>query len=441
MVSFVTPWLFGAAVVVSVVVVGLHLLSVRTPPPMMLPTARFVPDGDARAVARQPRLNDILLLLLRMGAVLAIGAALAGIRWQRTTASELRLVVADERLAADRVWRDSVTRALTAAGRLVDVSGARGATREAGAAMVVALRRAGELTTRYPTISRVDLTVVLPAASASLSGYEAWRAEWPGRVRVLSRGASPRSSRDTGASYVEVRGAGRNDVVASVFTGPVATGATTAVTSTARRVVVERGDALDAVTRGSDVRVHWPVGGIPAGWRVRSPVDTVGAIVANGAALVGPFVRTARPPDGLDAPIDSGTVGAALQVLAWWSDGEPAALERATANGGCVREVAVVLPRSGDLLSSSPARGLLDALASACGSTMRSSRTLATRAGGRTARGRDETSDALAPARAFRVERDAPSLSDPWWLAPLLLALAMGALVAEWWFRRREADA
>jgi hypothetical protein len=332
MLSFVSPWLFGVAVAASLVVAGLHLLSVRTPPPLMLPTARFVPDGEARAVARQPRLNDVLLLVLRVCALLAAGAALAGVRWQRSTASELRLVVADDALRADTAWRDSLTRALTAEEALLDVQFSVGVSRDAGAALVTALRRAGELTAQYRSVSRVDLTVVLPPRVSSRAGFDAWRAQWPGRVRVVQHGVSAVAQVDTTAADVQVVGGERDDIVPAALARSLP-GAT-------RVVRFERGasagDAAVADPRAASTTVvTWPTRGVPQGWDARGTPDTVGALVANGEVLVGPFVRTAALGAALQARVDSGPAAASpARVIAWWSDGEAAAVEQAAGGGG-----------------------------------------------------------------------------------------------------------
>ena len=99
------PWLFGGALAAALAITALHFLSVRQPRVLLLPTARFVPERDARAVARQAKPSDLLLLLLRVIALLAAGAALAGAnaRRGRTDSSqrqELSAAGADDAAAA-----------------------------------------------------------------------------------------------------------------------------------------------------------------------------------------------------------------------------------------------------------------------------------------------------------------------------------------------------
>lgn len=75
--SFQAIGFLWAAVTAASVVVVLHLLARRRPHPMMLPTARFVPEAAVRAPAFHRRPSDLLLLALRVAALLLLGAALA----------------------------------------------------------------------------------------------------------------------------------------------------------------------------------------------------------------------------------------------------------------------------------------------------------------------------------------------------------------------------
>jgi hypothetical protein len=348
------------------------------------------------------------------------------VQWQRSTASELRLVVADDALRADTAWRDSLTRALTAEEALLDVQFSVGVSRDAGAALVTALRRAGELTAQYRSVSRVDLTVVLPPRVSSRAGFDAWRAQWPGRVRVLQHGVSAVAQVDTTAADVQVVGGERDDIVPAALARSLP-GAT-------RVVRFERGGAERRGASASSIVVEWPLSGVPAEWTARPTADTVGAIVANGEVLVGPFVRTAALGAALQARVDSGPAAASpARVIAWWSDGEAAAVEQARAGAdGCARSVAVVLPVAGDLLLSNEASGLRAALVAPCDASSVPSSSLESRR---------PRGDSLAPASAFRGAGPAQVTSDPWWLTPVLLTFAMAVLFGEWWWRKREASA
>ncbi|MFN9424792.1 hypothetical protein [Gemmatimonas sp.] len=465
MLTVAFPWIFGAAVAASCGITLLHFLSVRTPPVLALPTARFVTTGNARAVARQPRLNDVLLLLLRVLALLCAGAAMSGVRWQRPSASLLRLVVADDAQWGNRPWRDSVARALARADAVVEVHGARGVADDPGAALVAATQHAARAAARHPSLTAVELTLLLPSTAATTQGYAAWRAYWPGAVRVLLTTAPPRVARDSasgvsavGRGAVRVQGGARDDAVAAAV-GPWS------LAGALQEVVIERAPAADR-TAGADNAaapagpfVHWPADGMPQGWIPRAPTDSVGALAAAGGVLVGPFVRVAAPGPHLAARIDSGGRAALpVQVVAWWSDGQPAAVEERGAAGqraACHRTVAVAVPRGSDLLLSPGARELMNALIAPCGGVRVSSapaiaqdlvRPVAAPSGSAgsavSAVAAVSAGDnrRLAPAAAFRD----PQLpwqrgSDPWWLAPALLALALLALAAEWLLRDREA--
>ncbi len=72
----------------------------------------------------------------------------------------------------------------------------------------------------------------------------------------------------------------------------------------------------------------------------------------RGALVVSTFVRTVTPAAG--------------RVIARWIDGAPAATERVL-GAGCVRDVAIPLPRAGDLALRESTRRLVAALAEPCG--------------------------------------------------------------------------
>jgi hypothetical protein len=421
--SFATPWVLGAAALAAALVGALHLLSVRRPPPLLLPTARFVPGGEARSVARQPRPSDLRLLALRVAALLCAGVALAGVRWTPTQDATVRLVVAEPQ------WQRDSSRWLAPDGAdRVDVVWQDHLLDDPGVALVAATQAAAARARREPGIERFDLTVVLPPSVRSLQGWEAWRAQWPGRVRVQFSDTLRVAREGWPAPAVLVHAGGRrDDVVAAAFAD---TPAVTSLPAGAHLVRILRTDGVDsAAVAPSSVRsvvLQWPRSGRPAGWEARTPPDTVGAVVAMGQALVGPWERTARLPNALR----SDTLG---RAVAWWSDGEVAAIERASDNG-CVRDVAIAVPEGSDLLRSAPAAGLLRALTAPCGGARLSTARLA-------ADSARPGNTALAPASAFRDGARPSAGTEPWWLAPLLLGAAAAALVAEWTLRRHEAAA
>jgi hypothetical protein len=411
MFTIATPWVLLAAGVAAMAIGALHLLSVRQPPTLLLPTARFVAGGDARAVARRPRPNDVLLLLLRWLALLAAGLALAGARCAPARDAELHLVAADERRMADTarllqtVRRESAARVLT-----VPV---RGLTDDPGAALVVAQRVAAQAVREDTRIGRVALTVIVPPRVRSIAAWQAWRGRWPGAVNVHMEPDTARV--ETATVRMTGIAAADDDVVAAAFAGTVSASAAAHVVTIDRGVTSE--SALPVLPAG-EVYVRWPRDGALPGWPARTPVDSAQAIAAGELVLVAPLVRRAT------APRDT-----AARAIAWYGDGAVAATERAH-GAGCVRDVAIDVPSGSDLLLSSAAAGLRSAITSPCGGITVASSAIAEPATGQGAPA--DVSDLLK----------SPDIVATWgWLQTALLLLALAALTAEWLLRRREARA
>ncbi len=444
MIGFATPWIFGAALAAALAITALHLLSVRTPRVVLLPTARFVPAREVRAVARQARPNDLVLLAVRVLALLAAGAALAGVRCGTTGARRVALVVADRGRQADSA---ALLARLVAADR--DVSGAASGTAsgdasgdvaaptlvwvagledEPGRAIPAAIRAAAQAAQVNPSLASVSLTVAMPASVRSRNGWDAWRAEWPAAIDVISATDTGRVTTAPAGAEGDAGGGpdggsdrdpGRDtDVVRAAFA------ARRAPVAGERRVRVRlvRGAEADAPSSAAgDVTVLWPVNGVPTGWRAVARADSVGALTAAGAVLVAPWRRTALPP-----PLSPGVV-----AIAWWGDGVPAAIERRDGDGAsCTREVAVAVPAGSDLLLAPSADGLLRALEAPCGGVRIPAPREAASA---------TSSRAFVPADYFREASVARRVTQPTWLGPLLLLVALAALLAEPWLRR-DAD-
>ena len=408
--TFATPWLFGAAVAASLLVGVLHLLSVRQPPVRARPTARFATRGDARAVARRPRPNDLLLLILRVLALLAAGAALAGMQLDAGGARTVRLVMVDSAVATDSSWRARQLRAVEA----FIASAARGEgaveqqlhpvaglARDPARAVVRATQVAASLAADRPALERVELLVVMPDRVETLEGWAAWRTQWPGAITVQR--AEPVGQADE-QSENGIAGA-----QSSVETSVMNDAATVAMTSLFGRTAAD-----------PRVTIVWPQDGAPVGWAVRPVPDTVSAVAARGQALVGPFVRVA---DAL--PVD---IMKTHRAIAWWSDGAAAAVEERVGDR-CLRTVGIRVPAASDLLLSAPAEGLLRALRAPCG--MRGLRTDSLRS--------DDTGRGHAAAVAFRAGVAPRAGTFPGWLGPILLLFALSLLGAEWLVRRGES--
>jgi hypothetical protein len=265
-------------------------------------------------------------------------------------------------------------------------------------------------------------------------------------IRVPGRAGRAVDSATTIWPRVEYDGAGADDPVRAALAIRTPAGTATSrgaagLPRVARRVRVLRmsGDGADAASLEKDsstvsalakasrvdsasavVTVRWPKSGQPAGWT--AVPDTIGAIAARGVALVGVWPRSARA---------SATALRGAQAVAWWADGQVAALERETADG-CSRDVGVVVPSSGELLLDPAADALLEALVAPCHAAIAASAPLP-------ALVRDDSLDrwkgAAAPATAFRSESARDSVALPLWLTPLLLALALALLLFEWMWR------
>lgn len=442
MIGIASPLILSLAVLGALVTVVLHFLSVRRPPVLMLPTMRFLPDKPVRAVSRSARPSDLWLLLLRVAALLLIGIALAGVTWRGTGVKHGRIVVLQQSRSEDValarqnisqamrgafdgdtvtrvVLLDSVARVLSADASQsfradsvnASPNAARGAQPTLSAAILSAVRSAGQLVREEPTVDAVELTIVAPLARSSLdaAATEA-RAMWKGPIRILDTHAP------LADSSVVADSAQRTRMVTLVGDKP-----SDAVTSAfeARRWLVtpERAASAAPGVVVAPIAVEWPANGIPTGW-TSSATDTLGAIVARGSALVFPFVRTAAIPQ---------SILATGRAIAWWNDGQVAAVEVPTATS-CTRHVGVAVPASSDVLSGQGARALLLALTAPCGGDTDATR-ITDSPEWRAFAGTGE-------AAAASTFRSAVAKRTPW--AALMLLIALGLLVAEWWVRDQE---
>jgi hypothetical protein len=116
-------------------------------------------------------------------------------------------------------------------------------------------------------------------------------------------------------------------------------------------------------------------------------------------------------------------------VIARWVDGEPAAIEKPDATG-CVRSVAIPVSPVGDFVIRKDFVRFVSSLSSACAATASLApadpRSVA----------KLEGKGSLAPRTAFAPLTDARSNLAPW-----LLALSLGAAIAELFLRRWKKDA
>lgn len=396
--TLLAPWYLAGALAAAAIVTALHLFAWQRPPAAMLPTARFVPDGAARATSRAVRPTDLPLLALRVGILLLLGLALARPARTAREGTVARVFVADlSRPASAAVVLDSV-RAIRGEGDIVVVvdslarvaSGdslapattgrARGAL---SSGMIAALRAARTLRQRADS---VELVLVSPfGTDAADEATLPIRAEWAGRARiVVTVDASGSGAGTDGFGPVALRAGAGDPLGAALRLAGLSTSPGAPVSEAPPVRVVRDGvhaaDSAWAIENGG-VIVDWPATVVPdartAGWSPRPVLDTVGAVVFD-EALVAPFER----------PWRSNALPPGTAVLARWVDGEPAIVERqltvsatsrepgaenreppsgAESRLSCIREVRIPVPIAGDLVLRPVFVRLVRRLAEPCG--------------------------------------------------------------------------
>jgi hypothetical protein len=422
-VIFLAPLFFYIGLGVAAGAVALHFIVTRQPTSSPLPTVRFIPQSAVRVTTLSKIPEDLLLLLARVLLAILLGAAFARPVLTPERRPVARIVMADvSRGVADiGEVRDSVGRLLGEGDALVVFDSAARVVRRDAAdsaarlersdrdgrlspALIAALRTASEMRAGADS---VELVIVSPFRARESDGAtRAIRDLWPGRIR-LSRVAATPDSLAPPAGFAVRAGAGDAISLAASVAG-------TPASDSAVRLVrgVASADDIAWVEGGRRTLVRWPVEGAPPGWVSREVVDTVGAVIANDAALVYPLERRWRP----DSAAGAG------RVAARWVDGATAAVER-DAGAGCIRDVAIPVPARGDLVLRPAFAQLLAALAAPC-----------QRAAGSRALGVPElqalagsgplaASSAIAPPEAV----DTPLV--PWLLGAALLLVLLELLV------------
>ncbi|MEP7066167.1 MAG: BatA domain-containing protein [Gemmatimonadota bacterium] len=441
--TFLAPWALWAAGVVSAAVIALHILASKNPRVTPLPTARFIPDVPLRATARAMRLSDVLLMLLRVAVVMLVGVAFA--RPEMTTGKRPvgRVVMVDrypaesDRAAADSAQKyfrdgdlafayDSAVHRLPGKAPFANVSAASvesGSGGSLSAALAGAMRAASTL---RGSADSVEIVIVSTFNTSEFdAATSAIRAVWRGRIRVVrvSRDSLPNDAQvitnvDARANR-DVRGSPPDDPLRASIAFVENTGGRRAGTDSVR---MERGSlsGIDTSwTQHGGTLVRWPAALDSSGFPAHARADTAGAVVAGSgssrAVVVAPFVRVVDPPAG--------------RVVARWADGSPAATER-TVKEGCVRDVAIPLPRAGDLVLRESARRLVAALSSPCGA-----RAITAPA---TDSALDQLRDTgpLVATRALQARTDSSSTFTTW-----MLVAAFVLLLVEPLLRRQRAAA
>lgn len=445
--SFLAPWAFGAGVLAALTAVALHLLSTRRPPRALLPTARFVPASEARAVSRSSRPTDLLLLACRVVAALLIGAAFArpvpdapGPRVRTVFMVDVSASVAEPQ-AVTREWAarmgagDAAVVFDTSVRRLDDRIAAakrretpseppRAAPGILSAALVAGVREARVIARGADS---VRLVLISPLAEEEFDAATASaRAAWPGGialVRVAGVSDTARGPAPTLLTPLE------DDPLAPAIARLDATRGLQQV-----RIVRREPNAADSAwVRERDraagrVLVHWPVGAQAA------RAEGVIAFGVRAATLVAPLARLEGVVDSIAprVPTDARMDGAPenSRVIARWRDGAVAAVEHRL-GAGCTRDIAVGIPLAGDITLRPPFVAFLQALVEPCGGArgLAVSDSVAAAFAAAFAGG-----DAAAPAKLLTAASAADSTLAAWLLGGALLALA-----AEWLVRRRRS--
>jgi hypothetical protein len=356
--SWLLPSALGLAAAAIVGAALLHFIARSRPVAEPLPTARFIPQRAVQARTRSRALSDLPLLLLRAAALALIGAAVAG-PIVASRGRVARVVIVDRSRAVANLdeARDSVRRIANRADALVafDSSAVRTTSlaaldtarpsraRGSLSAAIAAGTRAAVLAS--PEADSVELVIVSPFAREEMDDATLrLRAAWPGRIRIVPVRLA---IADTTPLRVDV---GSNDQDA------VAAGLSLAgVSSVGASIRLVRGFATAADSswaRGrGHVLLHWPASDSGAHWPRRATIDAIGGVMSRGGTLVARFPR----PWVLGG-----------DAIAYWSDGEPAAVEHATGDG-CIRDVGILVDDASDLTLRPSFRQFVRPLIAPCG--------------------------------------------------------------------------
>lgn len=381
--TFLFPGFLMAAGAVSLGVVVLHLLITQQPKSEDLPTVRFVPDVPARSTSLAIKPSDLWLLLLRIIAIMLIGAAFAQPRLTPAHQSVARIVVVD------------ASRSVGNLQELVD--SARVYT--AGAAAIVF---SDSVAYEVDPVSIGDSLASLAGRSTSVRRSSLT----PALITAMRAGARVREQADS----IEM-------VVISPFVGESRDAALGSVRElwpgSIRPVYVTAASGGDAAALPAEI--VWVDGTNSDLWEAREQVDTVGAVRADDVVLVSSFTRNYQ----LRSDLDSNS-----RVFARWLDGEPAGVETITPTG-CVRSLALTMPSGGDVAMRPDFIRLQSKFSEPCGQNRDF-----------TALSDDAMLEISGPAHLASVSDVNPKVTKMTPLVPWLLAAALVLALFELWYRR-----
>ena len=357
--SLALPGYFAAALAAAVAVAALHLLAWRRPTPSPLPTARFAPSVAVRAVSRDVRLSDALLLAVRVLALLLAGLAMSRPLLVGGRHGVARVIVMDAsrsvagtdevedsaRAHAEGADATSYLRVDSMARLLSDsVLGPRIEARGTlTAGLIVAVREARRLQRRY---EHVVIVIVSPFAR------ESWdeatlvvRREWPSPVVAVPVAARPTPVRQpNGALPIDRHFPPVGDPVGAAF-------ALAARAGMSRALHVVRGAASPSDSQWA------ALGGVLVSWPESPTMDStmdaiVNVITTTGVTVSGRFAR--MPNVRLNG-----------QTIARWGNGVPAVSESVVGHG-CIRSVGFSPAGGGDAMLQPAFLRLVQRLAAFC---------------------------------------------------------------------------
>ncbi|MBA3672132.1 MAG: hypothetical protein H0W68_08950 [Gemmatimonadaceae bacterium] len=410
--SFLAPWARVAGGVAALGAVLLHLVARVRPAAYALPTARFIPDRRSLVSRMATRPRDLLLLALRVLTMLLAALAFARPVSLGTRIPLVRIVLLDrsssvgsmsEAVARARVHVtgavptivvpfDSAAMDSVPIGSLGRLTSATSAASRPGS-IAAALVRAQRLAATFDRADSVEVVLVSPVTMDEIDAAVApVRGSWPARVtidRITSR-------TDSGSGPRLERAIAMDDPLGPAL-APVPVGGARSLRLV--RVAPSRADSAFAIEGGT---VLW--------WHDDDVPSVPSALVAGGEAVIAPFGRIAIDQRG--------------RVAARWSDGTPAARERAIGRG-CAREVGVRVPRAGELPLRQSFQRMVRLLAGPCEGSARP------------ARASDSVVARIADAaRPRAVQRDRSRGGVPSPIVPWLLGAALGCALLELGIRR-----
>ena len=330
--SFLAPWWLAVFAALGAAVVVLHLLARRRPRLLYFPPARFVPDRPSSAASLAAQPTDLPLMIFRLLLVLLLGLAFAQ-PVTRQPHGITTVVLLDRSRLAPPVDLGSVATlraadlvlAFDSVARPVDPREAAGLPSSSGrgslsAALVAALRATAKLAHQGDSLA---LTIISPFAAEEFDAATlAIRDQWKGRITLLPQ----RVQWDT-----------RNPSPVVLPSDDPLSGTLPLLQPDgvfpARLVRGQPGRLDSAWAAEGGTLVVWPRAIAQMGWP-RGPDDSIGGVAAGAHAVVAVFPRAFAPPAGATA--------------AAWSDGTPAATVISLGTG-CLKNVAIEIPVSGDI--------------------------------------------------------------------------------------------